>query len=113
MENEKIKRETNMVAYAIKCIAWVDLVVGMFILFIVIFTFNGTVEIPFLTIVLAVIGIVISVVVVTIIGIKYMLGSVEEKAEYKKTMIGYLIGALLLFSTTTVANILYNIGTSI
>ena len=60
-----------------------------------------------------VIGIVISVVVVTIIGIKYMLGSVEEKAEYKKTMIGYLIGALLLFSTTTVANILYNIGTSI
>lgn len=68
MENEKIIRETNMVAYAIKCIAWVDLVVGMFILFIVIFTFNGTVEIPFLTIVLAVIGIVISFVFTYAIG---------------------------------------------
>lgn len=60
-----------------------------------------------------VIGIVISVIVLIIIGIKYMLGSVEEKAEYKKTMMGYLIGALLLFMTTTIANILYNIGTSI
>lgn len=60
-----------------------------------------------------VIGIVISVIVLIVIGIKYMLGSVEEKAEYKKTMMGYLIGALLLFASTTIANILYNIGTSI
>ena len=60
-----------------------------------------------------VIGIVISVVVLVIIGIKYLLGSIEEKAEYKKTMTGYLIGALLVFLTTTVANILYQIGTSI
>ena len=68
MENEKIIRETNMVAYAIKCIAWVNLVVSMFILFIVIFTFNDIVEIPFLTIVLAVIGIVISFVFIYAIG---------------------------------------------
>lgn len=60
-----------------------------------------------------VIGIVISVIVLVVIGIKYMLGSVEEKAEYKKTMMGYLIGALLLFMTTTIANILYIIGTSL
>lgn len=60
-----------------------------------------------------VIGVVISVIVLIVIGIKYLLGSVEEKAEYKKTMMGYLIGALLLFSTTTIANILYNIGISI
>lgn len=60
-----------------------------------------------------VIGIVVSVVTILIVGIKYMLGSVEEKAEYKKTMVGYLIGALLLFTATTIPNILYNIGTSI
>lgn len=60
-----------------------------------------------------VIGIVVSVVVLMIIGIKYLLGSVDEKAEYKKTMMGYVIGALMLFSITTIANILYNIGTSI
>lgn len=60
-----------------------------------------------------VIGIVVSVIVLIIIGIKYMLGSIEEKAEYKKTVMGYVIGAVMLFSCTTVANILYNIGTSI
>lgn len=60
-----------------------------------------------------VIGIVVSVIVLIILGLKYLLGSIEEKAEYKKTMMGYLIGALMLFSTTTIANILYNIGLSI
>lgn len=59
------------------------------------------------------IGTVISVLTILIVGIKYMLGSVEEKAEYKKTMVGYLIGALLLFTATTIPNILYNIGNSI
>ena len=68
MENEKIKRETNMVAYFFKCFAWVDLVVGIFITNIAIFTFNDTVEIPFLTIVLSIIGIVISFVFIYAIG---------------------------------------------
>lgn len=57
-----------------------------------------------------VIGIVISVVVLIIIGIKYLLGSVEEKAEYKKTMGMYLLGAVLVFSVTTIPNILYKIA---
>lgn len=60
-----------------------------------------------------VVGIIVSVVTIVIIGIKYILGSVEEKAEYKQTMIIYLIGAILLFSITTIANILYNIGIAI
>ena len=60
-----------------------------------------------------VIGVIISVIILIVLGIKYMLGSVEEKAEYKKTMMGYVIGALMIFSTTTIANILYNIGLSI
>lgn len=53
-------------------------------------------------------GVVASVITIMIVGIKYMIGSVDEKAEYKKTMINYLIGAFLLFSITTVANIIYN-----
>ena len=53
------------------------------------------------------VGVVLSVVILMIIGIKYMLGSAEEKAEYKKTMMGYVIGAMLLFGITTIANILY------
>ncbi len=59
------------------------------------------------------IGVVVSVITLIIIGIKYMLGSIEEKAEYKKTMIYYFIGAALLFAATTIPNILYNLTTGI
>ncbi len=52
------------------------------------------------------VGVVISAIMLTILGIKYMLGSVEEKAEYKKTMIPYLIGTVLLFSASTIVGII-------
>ena len=52
-----------------------------------------------------VIGIVIAVIVITILGIKYMVGSVEEKAEYKKTMIPYIVGVAFLVSITTIVPI--------
>lgn len=54
------------------------------------------------------IGVIVSVITITIIGIKYLLGSVEERAEYKKTAMYYLIGAFLVFSATTVPNFIYN-----
>lgn len=53
-------------------------------------------------------GIIIAIVVILVIGIKYMTGSVEQKAEYKKTMIPYIVGALLLFAGTTIVKIVYN-----
>ena len=53
------------------------------------------------------IGTVVSVIMVAGIGIKYMLGSVEENSHYKETIIPYLIGAVLLFSATTIPNIIY------
>ena len=37
-----------------------------------------------------------------------MMGSAEEKAEYKKTMIPYLVGAILVFAASTIANFVYN-----
>ncbi|MBR3163168.1 MAG: TrbC/VirB2 family protein [Clostridia bacterium] len=54
------------------------------------------------------IGIVISVVVLAILGFKYMLGSLEERAEYKKTLMPYFIGAMITFGASTLANIIYN-----
>ena len=54
------------------------------------------------------VGVVIAVVILMILGIKYMMGSAEEKAEYKKTMIPYIIGAVLIFGATTIANAVYN-----
>lgn len=38
-----------------------------------------------------------------VIGIKYMSGSIEEKANYKKTMVPYLIGCVLIFGASTIA----------
>lgn len=57
--------------------------------------------------VLQFVGIILSVVVLIIIGIKYMLGSIEEKAEYKKTLIPYIIGAAILFSGSILPQIIY------
>lgn len=58
-------------------------------------------------------GVIVSVITLMIIGMKYMFGSIEEKAEYKKTATMYIIGAVLVFSVTTIPNILYKIGSSI
>ena len=58
------------------------------------------------------VGIVVAVVVLLILGVKYMIGSAEEKAEYKKTMIPYLVGAILIFASTTIVNVVYNIANS-
>ena len=49
------------------------------------------------------VGIVLAVIMLMVIGVKYMLGSAEEKAEYKKTMMPYLVGAVLLFMAGTIA----------
>lgn len=57
--------------------------------------------------VIQVAGVVIAVVVLMVLGIKYMMGSAEEKAEYKKTMIPYLVGAILIFASSTIANVVY------
>ncbi|MBP3256170.1 MAG: TrbC/VirB2 family protein [Clostridia bacterium] len=60
--------------------------------------------------ILQIVGAIIAVVVLTVLGIKYMMGSAEEKAEYKKTMIPYVIGAILVFAATTIANVIVNIA---
>ena len=63
--------------------------------------------------VLTSIGIIVAILMSAIMGIKYMLGSVEEKADYKKDMIPYLIGAVLLFAITVIVKVLQQIGQSI
>ena len=53
------------------------------------------------------VGVILSVIILILIGIKYMLGSVEERADYKKTMIPYLIGAFLVFTVSLIPQIIY------
>ncbi len=63
--------------------------------------------------IIQVVGVVISVLVLMVLGVKYMMGSAEEKAEYKKTMIPYIIGAVLIFAASTIANALYNFAINV
>ena len=63
--------------------------------------------------ILTVVGTVASVIVLIVLGIKYMMGSAEEKAEYKKTMMPYIIGAGLVFAASAIAGILYGFMSNI
>ncbi len=54
------------------------------------------------------ISVVVSVISLMIIGVKYMIGSVEEKANYKQTMLPYIIGCVLAAGGTTIVTFIYN-----
>lgn len=58
--------------------------------------------------ILQTVGIVLSVIVLIVLGIKYMMGSTEEKSEYKKTFIPYIVGAALIFAASIFATAIYD-----
>ena len=71
---------------------------------------NGGEIKPILATVLEIAGIIasaMSIITIILLGIKYMLGSIEEKAEYKKSLFPYIIGASFVFGATSIASIIY------
>jgi len=52
------------------------------------------------------IGMSVSAIGITIIGVQTMLGSVEEKAKYKEKVIPFLIGCLLICTVSIVVKAL-------
>ncbi len=58
--------------------------------------------------VIQIIGTTVAVLVLMIIGIRAMTGSVEEKAEYKKSLPGYVIGAILVAAIGWLPTLIYN-----
>ena len=63
--------------------------------------------------VLTIVGSIIAVIILVVLGIKYMMGSPEEKSQYKSTFIPYIVGALLIFAAAPIAGMIYNIATQI
>lgn len=59
--------------------------------------------------IIQVIGSIVSVAVLIVLGIKYMVGSVEEKAEYKRTLMPYLVGSVLFFAIVNITGIIYTL----
>lgn len=63
--------------------------------------------------VLQTIGSIVSIIALIIIGMKYMIGSVEEKAKYKETLIPYIIGCALVFGISNIVAIIYKIAVNL
>ena len=53
------------------------------------------------------VGVVVSVITLMLIGVKYMFGSVEERADYKKTLGPYFIGFIFMMSITSIVSFIY------
>lgn len=56
---------------------------------------------------------IVSILTIAIIGVKYMYGSVEQKAEYKASLLPWLIGAIIVFSITRIIELFQMIASNI
>ncbi len=63
--------------------------------------------------IISVVAMVVAVIVLLILGIKYMIGSASEKAEFKKSMIPYLVGAVIIFGAGAIAQVVVQIASGI
>ena len=52
-------------------------------------------------------GIIVAVLTMMVYGVKLMVSSVEEKADLKKALPGYLLGAVMVFAITVIPALIY------
>lgn len=55
------------------------------------------------------VAIIAAVIIIMVLGVKYMLGSVEEKAEYKKSFMPLIIGIVLVVAASSIATFIIGI----
>lgn len=63
--------------------------------------------------VINVVGVVSAIIALTLLGMKYFLGSVQEKVEFKNSIGIYILGIILLVACTTLPNIIFNFSQEI
>lgn len=56
-----------------------------------------------------ILSIVVAVVVLMYTGLKFIVGSANEKAEYKKSLMPLVVGVLILVFATTIVNAIFSI----
>lgn len=52
------------------------------------------------------VGTIVAVVMIIVVGIKYLTSSPEGKAQYKGTMVAYVVGAILIFAAVNIVSII-------
>ena len=60
--------------------------------------------------ILQTVGVVLSVIILIVLGIKYMMGSAEEKAEYKKSFMPLIIGIVLVVAAAAIASFIFTMA---
>lgn len=55
-----------------------------------------------------IVGVAVATIMLTVLGIKYVSSSPNDKAEYKKGMTIYVIGAVLLFGASMLIGVIRN-----
>ena len=53
---------------------------------------------------------VAAVIIIAILGVKYMIGSTEERADYKKSFIPLIIGIVVVLSASTLDGWIFSIA---
>ena len=56
------------------------------------------------------ISIIVAIIVVMVIGIKFIIGGTQEKAEYKKSLMPVAVGVILVVFATTLVKFLFSMG---
>ena len=55
------------------------------------------------------VSVIAGVIILVILGCKYMMGSVEEKAGYQKSLIPLAVGIVVIMGATSIASFLFNL----
>lgn len=58
--------------------------------------------------IMQVVGVGVAVVMIIYVAIKYMTAAPSEKAEFKKSATAYIVGAIILFATSGILEIIKN-----
>lgn len=51
-----------------------------------------------------------AIVIISILGIKYMMGSTQEKADYKKSFIPLIVGIIVVFGAAQIASMIFSVA---
>lgn len=60
--------------------------------------------------IIRVVGTITAFGMILVLGIKFMMGSAEQRAEYKKTLLPYLIGAVMVFGCSNITQVIFDLS---
>lgn len=58
-------------------------------------------------------SVIFAVVLIAIFGFKFIMGSANEKADYQKSFIPLIVGVVVVFAASSIANLLFSTFTGI